>query len=225
MDTVRTREDVERWIAGYETAWRAPGTDTLQSLFAEGARYRHSPYAEPVIGLHAISEMWEAERDGPDEVFTIETEIVTLDGDTAVVRALVLYGDPLRQEYSRPVGGRVRRLGSVHLVRRVAVLAGQAVVRTRVTLPRQLGCLTQTRIGSDSSSKQSLYFCLRGPIDLVVVGVPFLVALGHSLFPVQSVLGRGVRADTVTRRAPVARLDSVVLEAKVPISVCVAEVG
>ena len=99
MDAVRTREDVERWIAGYETAWRAPGTDTLQSLFAEGARYRHSPYAEPVIGLHAISEMWEAERDGPDEVFTIETEIVTVDGDTAVVRALVLYGDPLRQEY------------------------------------------------------------------------------------------------------------------------------
>ena len=43
--------------------------------------------------------MWDAEREGPDEVFTLETEVVAVEADTGVVRALVLYGDPLRQEY------------------------------------------------------------------------------------------------------------------------------
>jgi ketosteroid isomerase-like protein len=95
-----SREDVQRWVAGYEAAWRAAGSDGLPALFAEEARYLQSPYAEPITGIAAISEMWEAERDGPDEVFTIETETVAVEGDTAVVRALVRYGDPLQHEYS-----------------------------------------------------------------------------------------------------------------------------
>jgi ketosteroid isomerase-like protein len=99
MVPVTTRADVQGWVADYEAAWRAPGTDSLGSLFAEDARYLHSPYAEPLIGLAAISEMWESEREGPDEVFRLETEVVAAEGDTAVVRAHVLYGDPGRQEY------------------------------------------------------------------------------------------------------------------------------
>jgi hypothetical protein len=43
--------------------------------------------------------MWDEERDGPDEVFTIATDILAVDGPTAVVRAEVRYGVPLRQEY------------------------------------------------------------------------------------------------------------------------------
>jgi hypothetical protein len=43
--------------------------------------------------------MWEAERDGPGEVFTMTSEIVVADGDTAVVRAQVRYGDPVTQEW------------------------------------------------------------------------------------------------------------------------------
>jgi hypothetical protein len=35
----------------------------------------------------------------PDEVFTLATSILAVDRDTAVVRAEVRYGDPLRQEY------------------------------------------------------------------------------------------------------------------------------
>jgi len=94
------RAAVERWIAGYEAAWRSPGTDMLAGLFAGDATYLHSPYAEPVVGLGRIGEMWEEDRQGPDEVFTMSTDIVALDGDVAVVRALVRYGDPVRQEYT-----------------------------------------------------------------------------------------------------------------------------
>ncbi len=43
--------------------------------------------------------MWERERDGPDEPFTISSEIVALDGDTAVVRVEVHYGGPAPREY------------------------------------------------------------------------------------------------------------------------------
>ena len=60
---------------------------------------RQSPYAEPVAGLAAIRRMWDEERAGPDEVFTLATEILAVDGTTAVVRAEVRYGDPVSQEY------------------------------------------------------------------------------------------------------------------------------
>ena len=65
----------------------------------DDASYRQSPYQEPVTGLDAIRRMWDDERDGPDEVFTIATDILAVDGPTAVVRAEVRYGEPLRQEY------------------------------------------------------------------------------------------------------------------------------
>ena len=90
---------VNRWLAGYEAAWRSPGTASLADLFTDDAAYLQSPYELPVTGLDAIARMWEAEREGPDEVFTLATDILAVDGQVAVVRAEVRYGDPLRQEY------------------------------------------------------------------------------------------------------------------------------
>jgi hypothetical protein len=43
--------------------------------------------------------MWEKEREGPGEVFTLATDILAVDGSTAVVGAEVCYGDPPGQEY------------------------------------------------------------------------------------------------------------------------------
>jgi ketosteroid isomerase-like protein len=93
------RARVRRWLAGYEAAWRAPGTAGLAGLFTGDASYRQSPYDQAIAGLDSIKRMWEQERDGPDEVFTLATEIVAVDGPTAVVRAEVCYGDPARQQY------------------------------------------------------------------------------------------------------------------------------
>ena len=93
------RATVLRWIADYEAAWRAPGTEALAVLFAADASYLQSPYQQPVTGLDAIGRMWEAERQGPDEVFTLAAEILAVDGPVAVVRAEVRYGKPARQEY------------------------------------------------------------------------------------------------------------------------------
>ena len=96
---VTDRAAVSRWLAGYEAAWRAPGTESLAALFTADASYLQSPYAQPVTGLDAIRRMWEAEREGPDEVFTLAVGIVAIDGETAVVRAEVRYGDPSRHQY------------------------------------------------------------------------------------------------------------------------------
>jgi hypothetical protein len=71
----------------------------LTEIFTDDATYLHSPYAEPIVGLPAIAEMWEAERESPDEVFTMESEVVAVEGDTGVTRVFVRYGEPVGQEY------------------------------------------------------------------------------------------------------------------------------
>ncbi len=93
------RDRVAGWVAAYEHAWRAPGTAALEGIFTPAAVYAQGPYDEPSRGLAAIERMWEAERDGPDEVFEMTAGIVAVDGDTAVVRVAVHYGDPVTQEY------------------------------------------------------------------------------------------------------------------------------
>ena len=99
MNLMTDRNCVREWLAGYEAAWRAPGTAGLARLFTEDATYLQSPYQPPVTGLDAIGRMWETEREGPDEVFTLAANIVAVDGLVAVVRAEVRYGDPPTQEY------------------------------------------------------------------------------------------------------------------------------
>jgi ketosteroid isomerase-like protein len=93
------RESVARWIEEYEAAWRAPGTDALAGIFTPEATYLQGPYEKPVIGLPAIARMWEAEREGPDEAFRMASDIIAVDGATAVVRLGVRYGDPVTEEW------------------------------------------------------------------------------------------------------------------------------
>jgi SnoaL-like domain len=86
------RASVETWIEGYERAWRTAGITPLAELFTEDAYYRMSPYEEAAVGLDAIGELWERERVGPDEAFTMRHEIVAVDKDVAVARIEVEYG-------------------------------------------------------------------------------------------------------------------------------------
>jgi hypothetical protein len=95
MDTAQ----VTAWIDAYERAWRSAGTWALDGLFTEDAIYSQGPYDEPVTGLLSIKRMWEAERNGPDEVFTMAGGIVAVDPPVAVARVEVRYGDPVTQAY------------------------------------------------------------------------------------------------------------------------------
>ena len=93
------RAGVQAWVALYERAWRTPGTELLAKLFAPEATYQTAPFEEPFQGLPAIAVMWEAEREGPQEVFAMDSEVVAVEGDTGVARLEVRYGDPVRQTY------------------------------------------------------------------------------------------------------------------------------
>jgi ketosteroid isomerase-like protein len=92
------RATVERWVAGYERAWRTEGAEPLAELFSPDVSYLPSPWAHPIAGLAGLAPWWDAERDGPDEPFTMTSEVVAVDGDTAVVRIEVDYfgEDPSR---------------------------------------------------------------------------------------------------------------------------------
>ena len=83
-------------MAWYERAWRTRGTDLLAELFTADATYLQGPYESPVVGLDAIAAMWERERDGADEAFSMTSEITAVDGETAVVRLEVHYEQPAR---------------------------------------------------------------------------------------------------------------------------------
>ncbi len=89
-----SRERTEAWVAAYELAWRTAGTESLRELFGEDAVYRMSPFEPPATGIASIAELWERERQGPDEEFEMSHEIVAVDGDTAVVKVEVRYGPP-----------------------------------------------------------------------------------------------------------------------------------
>jgi SnoaL-like domain len=82
---------VETWIGAYERAWRTAGSDPLSGLFTEDASYRMSPYEDAAHGLASIAALWERERVGPDEEFEMSSEIVAIEGDTAVARIEVTY--------------------------------------------------------------------------------------------------------------------------------------
>jgi ketosteroid isomerase-like protein len=87
------RRDVERWVELYERLWRTPETDRLVELFLPDATYLPSPWSRPLDGLDAIAEFWVAQREGADEEFTMSSDVLAVDGDTAVVRVSVEYAD------------------------------------------------------------------------------------------------------------------------------------
>jgi ketosteroid isomerase-like protein len=94
-----TNERFATWISDYEAAWRRAGTGSLERLFTADASYRAGPFDPPITGPAAIARFWEAERDGPDEAFTLEREIVAAQGDTAVARCEVVYAGPPEHVY------------------------------------------------------------------------------------------------------------------------------
>jgi hypothetical protein len=52
-----------------------------------------------VVGLEEIGALWEREREGPDEVFAMTSDVFAVDGDRAVAIVEVRYGDPVSREY------------------------------------------------------------------------------------------------------------------------------
>ena len=93
------RAGLTTWLEAYQRAWRTPGVESLDRLFCPDATYVPSPFSAPIRGLEAIARMWESERQGADEAFAMDSEVLAVDGDTGVARVEVRYGEPRRQTY------------------------------------------------------------------------------------------------------------------------------
>lgn len=92
-------QSLQAWVGAYERLWRTSGTDQVGELFTTDATYRMAPFKEPHRGLDAIRRLWDAERDGPDEGFTMTFDLVAVEDPRAVVRVEVLYGPPKREHF------------------------------------------------------------------------------------------------------------------------------
>ena len=91
-----SRDDVTRWVAEYERAWRGEDANAVGALFAEDAAYRASPYEPSEVGHEAIKAFW---LDDAGRTFSMVADVVAVDGDVAVVRVDVTYESPRVQEY------------------------------------------------------------------------------------------------------------------------------
>jgi hypothetical protein len=89
-------ETVLAWVSGYEQAWRDEDLSAVERLFTPDAHYRVSPYADPLVGHDAIRSIWLSDE---GEAFSCRADVVAVEGQQAVVRLLVRYGEPVRQEY------------------------------------------------------------------------------------------------------------------------------
>jgi len=90
------RDAVMAWVDGYERAWRDGDLRAVERLFTNDARYRASPYEESRDGHEAIKTFW---LDDEGQTFTVAANPVAVEEAVAVVRVLVRYGGPVRQEY------------------------------------------------------------------------------------------------------------------------------
>ena len=84
------------WISEYERAWRGGDVEAVGALFTENAAYRPSPYEPSRVGHAAIREFW---LDDAGRAFSMDSRVVAVDSDVAVVRVDVRYETPRLQEY------------------------------------------------------------------------------------------------------------------------------
>lgn len=89
-DTIASHEAVTLWVDAYRRAWESNEPDDIRALFTEDAEYFTEPFAEPWRGHDQIVKEWLGARDEPGET-AFEWQIVAVEGDTAVIRAITPY--------------------------------------------------------------------------------------------------------------------------------------
>jgi|SRR5690554_2650707 len=85
-----SRETVARWVESYRRAWESNEPDDIRALFTDDAQYFTEPWEEPWRGHDQIVDGWLEARDEPGDT-TFEWEVVAVDDNTAVVRAITDY--------------------------------------------------------------------------------------------------------------------------------------
>ena len=84
------RSDVGRWLTAYRGAWETDDPGAIAALFTEDATYAPRPFGKPWQGRDEIVANWIELGDSKNS-WQFESEIIAVDGDTAVVRGLTTY--------------------------------------------------------------------------------------------------------------------------------------
>lgn len=78
-------QSLQRWLAGYESAWEKRDAAAAARLFAADATYYETPYSEPFRGRDGISSYWsKVTADQRDVDF--ESQIIAVAGSVGVAR-------------------------------------------------------------------------------------------------------------------------------------------
>jgi hypothetical protein len=95
------RDDVNRWLDAYVSAWKSYDRDEIGALFSDDVEYRYHPYNDAIRGRAEVVESWRGEGDhggAPtrDEPGTYDASyrVVALDGDVAVATGTSTYTEP-----------------------------------------------------------------------------------------------------------------------------------
>lgn len=84
------RDDVTRWVEGYERAWTSNEREDIEALFTEEAKYFTSPYRKPWEGHDGIVEGWLERPDEPGR-WHFASEVLAIAGELAFVQGRTEY--------------------------------------------------------------------------------------------------------------------------------------
>lgn len=83
MPTTLTPGDGQDLLARFKSAWEGRDPDAMLELYAERAEYRLDPFMEPLAGLNAIREHWNAVVASQDHI-EFDAERVWVSGRTVL---------------------------------------------------------------------------------------------------------------------------------------------
>jgi hypothetical protein len=79
------------WLDRYQRAWKTDDAADIARLFTRDAVYLRAPYADPIVGLEAITDWWIAEVEPGIADFTAHVVMESI--DTAVIEGRTAYSD------------------------------------------------------------------------------------------------------------------------------------
>lgn len=79
-----------RWLEGYKNAWEKCDPEAAAGLFAEGASYHETPFAEPAVGKDAIQQYWSNATSFQTGV-EFHSEVLAVSGNRGIARWIVSY--------------------------------------------------------------------------------------------------------------------------------------
>lgn len=95
MEVTVSQDLTADWVNAYVNAWQSNDETAIRALFAPGATYRTSPFAEPWEGQDAIVAGWIARGDKPGD-WTFRYEVLAETPALGIVRGWTEYRKPRR---------------------------------------------------------------------------------------------------------------------------------